>query len=255
MRHALAFSSLLVVALVVSGCWPRPRGGWFDEHAFYAAREHYRVRYADDSERRLLSPGWQLHNWIQQGGRPVAPRRGPQHEVVRTLDRDGDGRSDVRARDVRYELFYEHANDEAIIWASTTPLEDAVARRSTQAILREVVQAFVADDDGAKWRRGHALHLAARILEDGPASFGGTDAWRVIFEIHDLDRREDDPGRIGALAYLVLARPARNAWSPGGGPAVRGWPMAVFFGYVAQASVFEVHRTEFESFLDRVEVR
>jgi len=255
MRHALALTTLLLTAALVSGCWSRPRGGWFDDHAFYAAREHYRVRYADETQHRLLAPGWQLQNWVEQRGVPVAPRGGFEHEQWITLDRNGDGRADVRARDVRYELFYEHANDEAIIWARTTPLADTVARRSTQAILRDVVQAFVTDDPDAKWRRGRTLALAARILEDGPATFGDTPAWRVIFEVHDLDRREDDPGRVGALAYLVLMRPTRAAWSPGGGPAERGWPMAVLFGYVAQASAFEVHRTEFESFLDRVDVR
>lgn len=254
MRHALAIATLLL-ATIASGCWSRPRGGWFDDHAFYAAREHYRVRYADAAGHRLLAPGWQLQNWTERDGMPVAARGGYEHEVVRTLDRNGDGRVDVSARDVRYELFYEHANDEAIIWARTSPLEETVARRSSQAIMRDVVQAFVADDGEDKWRRGRTLHLAARVLEDGPATFGDTEAWRVIFEVHDLGRREDDPARVGALAYLVMTRPTRTAWSPDGGPTEHGWPMAVFFGYVAQAQVFEVHRTEFESFLDRVDVR
>lgn len=250
--RSLAFIFFVLLALSSAGCWRSARGGWFSDHGFYAARGHYRVRYPQ-AEGRLLPPGWQLQNWIERGGVPVEPRGGYEHEIVRTLDRNGDGRMDVAARDVRYELFYEHANDEAMIWVRTTPLEVLVAQRSSQALMRDVVTAFVSDDPDAKWQHGRTMRLGARLLEDGPATFGRIEAWRTIFEIHDLDRPATDPGRIGAIAYIVLARPEAR-WSPGGGPGDPGdWPMAVFFGYVAQPAHFEVHRTEFENLLDRVD--
>jgi hypothetical protein len=39
----------------------------------------------------------------------------------------------VRPRDVRHELWYEHAADDAILWTRSTLLEDPIARRASQA--------------------------------------------------------------------------------------------------------------------------
>ena len=33
-----------VLALTCAGCFPRSRIGWFDAHAFYPTRQHYRIR-------------------------------------------------------------------------------------------------------------------------------------------------------------------------------------------------------------------
>lgn len=251
-----------LAALLLVGCFPRARTGWFDDSAFYVSRQHYRVRYLADgaAQRRLLPAGWRLDNFqLDAQGRPAEALRGWDHDRVLTFDRNGDGRIDVRTREPRYELHFQHLEHDAVIWANTLPLDRISSERSLEAFLRIVVEAFAEESHRVgKGELARAGRRGVRIVEEGPATLQSSSASLVpargvVFELLDLDAPRGS--EVLGLVEILVARPT-DTWSAGGGPGVMGEPpMVVFFGYAARVDVFEAHRVDFAAMLDRVDFR
>jgi hypothetical protein len=242
------------------GCFAPSRVGWFDDHAFYAARQHYRVRYLPGAEptRALMSERWVLDNFTRDGtGRPGSPIFDARQMARYEVDTNSDGIVDRWIVEPEYELHFEHADGGAMIWMRSMPLQGALVQRSLPALCHDIVDAMVTGSESSKWmEQGQRLRLGARIVDEGPATFAnGTPAHRMIVELHDLDVPEGNAGRVGAVLHIVLARPAAT-WNPRGTRGQPGDPpIAVFFGYAARPDQFGAYDGEFEALLARTDFR
>lgn len=265
LRRACARATGTALALAMlatcSGCFSRHRAGWWSDDAFYTSRQHYRVRYSDPAgaDRLVLAPGWRLDNFRLDGrGRPLEALA--SGETVLHVDRDSDGRIDLRTRQPRYELHFQHLEHDAVIWSHTGPLERIDAERSLESMLRIVVDAFA--EESARVGKGELADATrrrgVRIVEEGAASFQSSagepvQARGVVFEVVDLDMA--GPDAVLGLVELLIARP-RDTWSPGGGPgSPQDPPMVVFFGFAARADEFPTLRRDFHDLLGRVDFK
>jgi hypothetical protein len=138
--HALVLA--LVCLAELPACYAPSAGGWFDDHAFYAARQHYRVRYvAGGEQRRALAPeGWRITNYqYDPGGRPSRALLGHEHMTTVAVDRNRDGAPDAWVREPESELHLEHDSESAAISVRTLPLEGAMAQRPLSAIANTII--------------------------------------------------------------------------------------------------------------------
>lgn len=256
-RFALRAIALSALA-ALPACYAATPAGWFDDHAFYAARQHYRVRYVAGGEsRRALAPqGWRLTNYqYDPEGRPTYALLGQEHMTTIEVDQNLDGMPDTWIREPESELHLEHDSDAAAISVRTVPLQGATAQRSLSAIANTIIEALVTHDSSGKWMQSARLSLAARIVEEGPVSFGATPAHGTVLEVHNLDQPEGSPERVVAKVAFVLARPT-STWSASGTRGNPGdFPMIVLFVYAARPDAFDLYRGDFEAMLDRTDFR
>lgn len=251
MRNALLG---ILLALTCTGCFPRSQIGWFDAHAFYPTRQHYRIRYADgmEEQRTLLGPRWHVENFLRDSqGRPDRARAGWSDVRFHTVDRNGDGLADRAVRDHRFDLAFESLDENAFAWVRTDPIDAITAQRPLSVVTDSIVSGFATNEYQAGWMRG-GPRLTPRVVEHGPARFGvGVEAYRVVFEVVDADRAHEGPG---AVVYLVITRPSRP-WSADGSPDARDGAQRVIFGLVSRPESFPMHAQELDGMLQRVDFR
>ncbi len=223
-------SRLIVIALVahcVAGC----RGnnvGVFAEDAFYHVRGHYRVRYPHaGAPRRALLPtaAWTLENFLDDE-RGLPSRVSPSSRFWTVYSLETGGSRPVRVRAELFDLRFVHRRDGTVLWARSVPLPSTQEQTSLQVVARDYVvraasgSAMTVDFSPAPEAR--ARRFGPRVLHEGRARVDGQEAYFMIFEHIDLDRREAEPDARGEIFTLVFVRPDRRAGSREFAPAPRG---------------------------------
>jgi hypothetical protein len=252
MKHALI---LLIALFAGSGCRGNPVGV-FNDDAFYHARGHYRVRYEDRRARAILPRSeWTLENFVHDGlGRPSHISMEERYWTYLTIQ--VEGRSHELTRIEAFDLRFVHRRDETVMWARTVPHSSIRSDTDLQVLTRDYVDRAASGsaltvnfDPEANVR---ARRFGARVLHEGPARVDDRAAYYVIFEHVDLDRQEAEASARGELVTLVFVRPDPVMWRS----RVREGltvPMVLIFGYASRPERHEAHRTEFESFVGRVD--
>lgn len=246
----------LVIVLLGVGCASRARVGAFGDDAFYVARDHYRIGYA---ERRpdVVSADWVVDNF--QNGPDGIGRVKWTRDYTRTvaLDRDDDGRAERPLVIESYDLRLSHRGDGAVIWAQTTPVSSRIADRDLSVVAHDFVDrvgggSYVDIDWSAALVRERRFGTVVR--SEGPVSIDGVAGYQIMFDLVSIDQREVDAGHQGERITVVLVRPSApwvhppRAFGAGDGP-----PMLVTFGYASRTEHHDAHREEFEGLLGRVD--
>lgn len=234
----------LLTAAVISGCYPPSAVGYWDAHAYYPSRSHYRVLYAGPPDSRVLAPaGWVATAFARDRGRPTTALRDWSH--LRRYEYDPESTGRVRSvLDERRDLALAH-DDGSRIEAWTQPVSRVGASRDLADIVVGIVISGIRDRPVTATLAEHA-----RVLLDGEVGH------QVFFEL-----AESVPGAPGLRVVpvrgcLVAVRPVRR-WVPGGSTtsAADGMSMLVFFLLTADADVFDARYAEFEDLLRRVDFR
>jgi hypothetical protein len=80
------------------GCYPPTPVGYFDRHAYYPSRSHYRVLFSGpEDSREIVPPAWVMTAFSRDGGRPGSALRSWGRLQRYEYDPEGSGR-------VRYVL-------------------------------------------------------------------------------------------------------------------------------------------------------
>ena len=246
-----------LLILLLAGC--SSYGGHFRSDAFYPQRDHYRVRRIDQDSGPggLLTTAWLLDNYRVNHGVPGDPKVGEDYRSVIALDRDGDGRTDRRARVELYDLRFVHAVDGSVLWTRTLPTSSVAAARALDVIAHDYVDRVGGGSyfDVSLSGEVTETRLGTRIVEEGPVRVGGVDGWMVTFDVLALEQREANPLYAGNRVTMVFCRPEDALWDPGGTPRPdEGWPMLVLFALASRSELHAAHTPELLELLSRVDM-
>lgn len=244
---------MAVLALLLAiGCVDRSHVGYFDDHAFYSVRQHYRIRYlaGASATRSLLGAEWRPTSIRFENGLPSEGRWNAEDRTVFHVDRDGDGRFDVRTQAERFDLRFEHRENGASLMVRTTPMAGSLRQRRLDVLVHDVLEAVASH--GA---RAPGSVDVANVLYEGPATVGGAEAYQAIFEGAALGPTGDVIATSTDRAHLVMVRPHVD-WHPSPGETrVTGSPMVVSFWLVARREHFDALEPALASLLERTDFR
>ncbi|MBN1770522.1 MAG: hypothetical protein JXB32_04610 [Deltaproteobacteria bacterium] len=245
----------LAVGVLVEGCATRfgslePTGY---RHSFFA----YRI--LRDAEGQFVSADWMVDNFYLDRNR-WAPRVGPDFETELSLDLDGDGTWESAGTIPTYDLLLRNARDAGTMWARTLPLSQRFDRTELRVLARMYVESVsgsgrvvttVRQATGEVEVRVDARRYATEILDEGPWVVGGYEAYRITFQVANVDQLSLSETSLWQRATLILVR-AGFLWL--GGPYDDAtFPTILMLGYCNLPDDFEGHLSDFERFVDSVD--
>lgn len=242
-----ALVALAALTGLLGGCKGPRDVGHFSRDAFYHSRDHYRIRYLDDGERRLLPQRWSLANFEHDDdGRPTTARQGSAYWTGYAVEHPRTGTREVRAE--RIDLRYQHEDGIGAIWARTVPTSETWREAPLDAILRDAVRGMASDRPRGLDLVGHPVaqgdRTAVEVVGQGDAVVDGLPARWATFDLANL--RTDVVDRYS----VVVVRPPATRWR------YRRWsfPMLLILGYASPPGQHAALRPSFESFVRRVDV-
>lgn len=233
-----------VLLAMIAGC-----GGseWFRPHAFVPPLRHYRIRYSDVADQRLLGPEWQVLNF-RNGHIPYTS----DWMTARTVDEGGGPR---RRLIPIFDFVAEHERDGAALFVMTVPLEPTMARRDLRIIAHDFVDELVGSAVAVVRRsRGGSSEervVTSHMLEDTAAEVGGAEAYLVTLERDVVGSSSATSSR--TLTFALIRPPRR--WRASGLADDHGAPMVVFVGLESATERYASHRGDLDAVLGRLDVR
>lgn len=241
---------LATVACLAAGCLPTRRVGHFGDNAFYHARDHYRVRYMDGAE-GLLPDRWVLENFeLREDGTPDAARVEPDDAFLDhyALSQFAPVRRETAFSGERVDLRYVLDDGVGEIYARTLPVPPAWDRAPLSAMMRRAVVSMTAPLAQAPNLLGHRIPpgTSVHLRGEGTAMVDGVRAHFVTFDL--IQTNPGGAERVRRVS-VVGVRPDNFRYR------VHRWalPMMVVFGHISAPDEHDAQRSDFESFVSRVD--
>jgi hypothetical protein len=232
-------------ALSVAGCLHPDRVGRFATDGFHPTADHYRIRYRYGvGPRALLSPEWEIDNFaIDESGR-ARGRWGNSDDLSIHDARDRRGRR--RHVGVRYDLRFR--NDfGAEIFARTIPIDHDDGSALPEHSVHRGLHALSAGNGPDLLGRGPRRYRVW-IVSEAPAIVDGRRGYSVTFDLSpkhlDVPTERATVVALRADPHLFPARRRRVSL-----------PGLIVLGYVTLPDRHDLHRSEFETLVERVDVR
>ncbi len=235
-----------------------PPAGSFAPDRFAHNEYPYEVHYVEDGPKNLLGEDWRLDNYVWTRGTPTDEKRGREYFVTREYDLDDDGDADVRRDEPYYDLLLEHRRKDAVIWLRSVPISNDDREKDLSVFARNYVEAASGSTsalvrfglDGPV--RGAGKRLASRVLSQAGCSIALSPAYRVDFEVANVDQRDLTPGARWTRNRVVLLRtPFRHVPSPEEHKDI-SVPVVMLAGLRAAPEDFEALSADFDRLLDRI---
>ena len=256
---------LVTLVLLTAGCGASAADA-FRADGFYHPDYAYRVGSRDGTRRRLMPQDWRLDNFVLDEGEVEGRKDGPDYVYTAEFDVGGDGDVDARAELYLYDLRFEHTRHDGVVWLRTFPYarEDRqkelgiLARKHLAAVAGVGVSVPVFENvaEGVDDLRVEQRRYGTRVLESVTAHVGRARAFRVTFDVFNLDQMEVDPDTPARRVRIYFIRPPFNWEYPDGatrGGASRGrWPALMTFGYSNHADQFDEGLPAFEELVGRL---
>jgi hypothetical protein len=230
----------------------------FTAEGFVDRRYGFRVAYADPAARTLMDANWILDNFVfNDDGSPQAEKGAQSYLTSLAFDVDGDGEMDTE-RDMRlYELRFVHRRDGGVIWMRTIPVADRFAQTDLRLLAHDYVEEVAGGDYYAVRLAGQSVvedvRFATAIVDEGETAVDEQSAYRVTFDVANVDQLRLDPNSRSARVRLVLVRPPyRSRVSVG--RDFHDYATLVAVGYSNAPEYFDAHAAEFDTFLTRLEL-
>ncbi len=244
-------TALALAAPLLTGCLGARPIGFFGSHAFYTARDHYRVRYLDGDERRLLADGWDIENFeVGDDGVPDVARLDPPEAYMdsHALSSYVPMRREYAFSTERVELRYRREDGVSEIYARSLPLPPGWAEADVGLAMRRSVlslgnpMARAPNVLGHQVPTGTVVHLRA----EGRAEVDGQPGYYCVFDLIQTDRRT---GEERVRRASVIGVRSEHSYR------VRRYrlPMMVVFGLITSPSDHADLRPDFESLVSRVD--
>ena len=232
--------ALFLALALVAGCAEHSYRGYFDDHAYYATRQHYRMRYLADAapQHALLGPDWRPLDFVLRSGVAVSVRPDRTSTDRVYVDLNDDGIGDGWAPVDRFDMRFEHRQTGALILVRTSPLGRAAVDRGLDVLVHETIEEL-----GRAAPRGYGTAVeVVRTSYESAATVGGAPAYQAMFEGAALGQGGTVVATSTDRAFLVMVRP------PG------RWTVVTFW-LVARREHFDSLVGDFRSLLGRTDFR
>ncbi len=216
----------------------------------------FRVAYVDAAARALMGPDWMLDNFVfNDDGTPQAEKTAERYLTTLSFDVDGDGEMDTDRELRLYELRFVHRRDGGVLWMRTIPVADRFAQTELRLLGHDYVEEVAGGDYYAVRFAGRDLvedvRFATAIVEEGELTVDGHPAYRVTFDVANVDQIRLDPDSRTARVRLVLIRPPyRSRVSVA--RDTHDYATLVAVGYSNAPEYFDAHTAELDDFLSRL---
>jgi hypothetical protein len=196
-----------VAALLLLSC-KKPPAGTFTPDRYVHPEYPYEVRYLYDGPQNILGAEWRLDNYVWKDGVPTKQKEG--NLVTRRYDINDDGDEDASDRDYEYDLLLEHRNKDATIWFRNVVISNHDRDKELSVFADNYVEAAsgtrgiaVSFGSGAL---GAGKHFASRVVSRAACSVSGIPAYRVDFEVANVDQLQLTPDARWIRQRVVLVR-------------------------------------------------
>jgi hypothetical protein len=254
-RSSLPITSvLLALLLATSGCVsidPQFAADAYRNHTF-----PYVVGYADPAHRNVMGTDWRLDNFVvNRDGLPSSAKSGDAYRASWSFDLDGDGTADWTCDVPLYDLRFEHRRDGGVVWLRTFPVSDSLSQKELRLLAHDYVDEVAGGSYFAVNLAGHAIvqdvRFATVVLAEEPTTVGGLAAYRVTFDVANVDQLRLDPNSRAARVIVVIVRPPYVVVAQSRSSRARLTTLMVI-GYANAPEYFDAHVAEFDGLLSRL---
>ncbi|MBI5488707.1 MAG: hypothetical protein HY905_15340 [Deltaproteobacteria bacterium] len=253
-----ARAGLVAVALIAgvapaTGCG-RTAFGTLGPSGFRSATYGYQIHAQPDGS--FISADWMVDNYYLAGGE-WAPRTGPDFETRLWLDTNGDGLTDDAGTVPTYDLLLRNRRDAGTIWVRVFPLSTRFDQTELRVLARKYVDSVsgtgtvvtgISQGEGQVEVVEESNRFATRTLEEAPMAVDGFEAYRVTFEVANVDQLSLAESSRWERAVVVFVR-AGFLWRPDSSRDSALFPATVMLGYSNLPEDFEAHLADFESLI------
>lgn len=236
---------LLAVLALSSVACVKPNGR-LESNRFQHDRYPYAMFYVEGgSAAAPLGAAFRVDNLITDVRGETRPKPGPEYEVERLYDLDGDSKPELTRTEEKYDLRLESTSKDATIWLRSVPLATAdrdkdlnvLAQRylDVAASMGSVVVPFGTEQVSSSGHR-----VASRVLGQSACTVSKRPAQRVDFELANVDPSQAEGAR-WKRAAIVFVRTGydevvsieREQYRP------VAYPVLLMIGLVAKPEDFE----------------
>lgn len=245
-----------ILCLLFVGCGPPHRGSVTAEGYSHRA---YRYRVVSLENGHLMPENWKFDNYYQKDGR-LTVKDSPDYVIEYELDGDGDGDFELKAREHRYDLKFDHLVHDGTVLVRTIPISADLAHKKLSVLMDRYVEGIAkAGYELVQFAPGRTVMLerryAAAVVEEVPAKLAGLDALVVTLDVANLDQVKVDPSARAERVRLVLAHtPFRYKRRQKTQEENAEFPVVMLVAYGNQPEEFDAGLPDFEHFLERIEI-
>jgi hypothetical protein len=239
----------------------------------------YRVDYPKTQAGSFLGPDWRVDNFIldQTTGNWNA-KRGPSYEATRELDEDGDGNISMSERNTEhiYDLRLVNTHDDGVIWVKAHPLAFQDSARDLDVELAGYADSLCGTGayyQGTVFSTGHvkSRQFTTFVVDESKRRVADLEGVVATVEVAETARVTIEPTFRSAkirvfmakLGYDTPEKPQKTSVS-----VPSPWPRVaceehpkeacerrvglLVVGYVNEASHFDQHLPEYDTFLSEI---
>lgn len=248
----------MVLSAAMTGVSCMTAAGTFTPDRFAHNEYPYEVRYVEEGPKNLLGADWRLDNYVWSRGTPASEKQGRDYFVTREYDLDDDGNADLSVDEPYYDLLLEHRRKDAVIWLRSVPISNDDANKDLSVFAENYVES-ASGASGVQVRfgldgsaRSGGRRFASRVLSRAGCSIASSPAYRVDFEVANVDRLQLAPSARWSRNRVVLLRPPfRHVPAPEDHKDI-SVPVVMLAGLRAAPEDFETLSADFDRLLDRL---
>ncbi len=231
-----------------------------DDAGFHHEGYDYFVRAEGGS---ILPTEWMLDNYYLLSTRDKYVEKSiPSYRVTYHLDRNGDGRPDVKKEEPLYDLRFVHLNHNGVIWLRTYPMATYEHTRELRVLMRSYVENIAGTGVEAVWLSddemsvGKERTFASRILDCQDGTVARQKAYACTIEIGDTDQVRFDPSHVLKRARVILIRTpfGYDPLEPIRTKDSRSFGVLMMAGYSNYPSDYESGLVDFAAMLQRIAI-
>jgi|GEM_PF-6158217 len=191
----LRFVLVAGLGLAASSC--ASSAGRLEVNRFQHAEYPYAVFYVPNGGDPVkpLGGDWRVDNYAWQSrSHSYAPKKGPNYEATRRYDADENGDPEVARQEPFYDLLLEHTQKDASMWVRTVPISTTDKDKELAVFAERYVDNVAGSGTvvvrfGAEGALGSvSRHFASRVLHTEPCTVSKREAYRVDFEVANVDQ-------------------------------------------------------------------
>jgi hypothetical protein len=217
----------------------------------------YEVRFADGHQRSLMSPDWQLDNFVGGGGEGFKPKEGSDYQAELFFDANDDGKSDNLGSYPIYDLRFVHRRTAGVIWIRSIPLESTVKDKELRVLADRIVGSIsggghvIVQLQGLDYATNKDQRYAANVQHRTEATLAGKPAHSITVDVSNVDRLKVEPDSVEARVTVVLVRTgAKRAYDR----TRQEFPLLLVVSYANSVEDYPATERDFVSLLSRITV-
>lgn len=223
------------------------------EFGFEHGHHTLRVAYAEGHS--FAASSWRVDNLQNTELGEAVYKRGPEFTSVIAIDHDNDGEYETQAEAPRYELRLIHDSTPGLIWLSHLVL----ASRFRGNDLRSLAHLYVDSIGGGSLvltslGGASVTRFATRIVSEGSIAIDGYEAFRVVFEVANVDQLQLSEDSRWRRAEIVLIR-SGFLWYPPSSVVTEALPTILVAGHENLPGGFSTTTLDFDRFLASIDFR